>query len=349
MKVESARHTRFSSTSFGQRDAAVADAVGVDAPSTDATPDTSPSQRSDTASAKPSAKQIADEALASLSAALASGKSEQLTAYLRLMSRFHRYSWGNVLMILAQRPDATRVAGFQTWKQMGRFVRKGEKGIVIIAPMAIKGERKAVAESEHVSSAHDHDGEKPTKPMLRFRGVYVFDVSQTDGEPLPELASVQGEPGEYLTRLRDAITASGITLDDADLPPGADGVSRGGHISVRGGMSDAQTFSVLVHEWAHELLHQGKRAGATGDDAPSADAAMPATPRPSKTVRETEAEAVAFVVCSAIGLATGNASADYIALYDGNADTLAASLARVQRAAAKIIGAVIPSEQAVMA
>lgn len=129
--------------------------------------------------------------------------------------------------------------------------------------------------------------------------------------------------GDHLPRLREAIARRGIVLDTIDVPLGADGVSRGGRISIRPGMPAAQEFSVLVHELAHELLHRGESRPA------------------SKTVRETEAEAVAFVVNSAIGLDTGSASADYIQLYDGKTETLAASLDRIQHAATGIIKAVL--------
>ena len=127
------------------------------------------------------AKKIADQALEQLADALAHGKSEALTRYLAMLAKFHKYSFGNVLMILSQKPDATHVAGFHTWRQMGRFVKKGEKGIVIIAPMLIRKRDE-----------RDSDGAEEAKPVLRFRGVYVFDVSQTDGEALPEPARVNG-------------------------------------------------------------------------------------------------------------------------------------------------------------
>ena len=112
------------------------------------------------------AKKIADQALQNLTDALKSGKSERLTQYLAMLARFHRYSFGNVLLILSQNPDATHVAGFSTWKQMGRFVKKGEKGIVVIAPMLIKPK-----EARETSDAKDNDS------ILRFKAVYVFDVS----------------------------------------------------------------------------------------------------------------------------------------------------------------------------
>ena len=270
------------------------------------------------------AKKIADQALQQLSEALKNGKSERLTSYLAMLARFHRYSFGNVLLILSQRPEATHVAGFGTWKQMGRFVKKGEKGIVIIAPMAIRPKDEEAREG-------DQKAER-AKPQLRFRGVFVFDVSQTDGEALPEPSQVAGDPSHHLHQLKAQVAERGIKLDYDDLPVGADGVSRGGRISIRPGLEPANEFSVIAHELAHELLHRG-------DQRPT-----------SKQVRETEAEAVAFVVCQSIGLATGSAASDYIQLYDGKTETLAASLDRIQHAAAEIIAALkSPNEQAVAA
>ena len=260
------------------------------------------------------ARAIADHALEELAQALQDGRSEQLTRYLSMLARFHRYSFGNVLLILSQRPDASHVGGFHAWKQLGRYVRKGEKGIVIIAPMALK------PKDRDVGTEPDETG---SKPVLRFRGVYVFDVSQTEGEPLPEPAEVTGDPQEHLDLLRALITEWGIALDYDDLPTGALGVSRGGRISIRPGLEPAAEFSATVHELAHELLHRG-------EDRPE-----------SQTVRETEAEAVAFVVCQAIGLETGSAASDYIQLYDGKSETLAASLDRIQHIAADIIAVLL--------
>ena len=252
------------------------------------------------------AKKIADTALAQLAEALKQGKSEALTRYLAMLAKFHNYSFGNVMLIACQRPDATHIAGFTTWKQLGCFVKKGEKGILISAPMRICKQDEDL-----------RDGDPET--ILRFRGVHVFDISQTDGEPLPEPARVSGDPSAYLDRLRTVITERGITIDNDDLPPGAEGVSRGGRISVRAGLAPTEEFSVLVHEFAHELLRRG-------EDRPK-----------SKTVRETEAEAVAFVVCQAIGLDLSTASSDYIQLYRGDTETLAESLDRVQKTVADVI------------
>lgn len=257
------------------------------------------------------ARKIADNALSELGDALRRGKSEQLVQYLGMLAKLHRYSFGNVLLILSQKSDATHVAGFHTWKQLGRFVKKGEKGIVILAPMIIRPK---------ADDSIEETGEGK-KRILRFRAVYVFDVSQTDGDALPTPSVVSGDPSHYLEPLRALVASNGISLDHEGLPVGADGVSRGGRISIRTGLEPANEFSVTVHELAHELLHRG-------EDRPT-----------SKTVRETEAEAVAFVVCQAVGLSTGTAASDYIQLYDGNTETLAASLERIQMAAAEIVRA----------
>ncbi|MDX2201034.1 MAG: ArdC family protein [Phycisphaerae bacterium] len=259
------------------------------------------------------AKKLADNALDTLAAALKAGKSDSLTAYLAAMGRFHEYSWGNVMLIVSQKPDATRVAGFNTWKTLGRFVKKGEKGIVIIAPMLIKPKE---------SAANDDEAR-----LLRFKAVYVFDVSQTDGEPLAEFSHVAGDPAGYTDRLKALVAAQGIKLEYSAYLAGAKGRSHGGRIELLSDMPPAEEFSVLAHELAHEMLHRGERRSET-----------------SKTVRETEAEAVAFVVCQAIGLDTGTHAADYIQLYDGDTATLAQSLEFVQKTAADIIAAVAAEE-----
>ncbi|GMU82456.1 MAG: hypothetical protein AMXMBFR47_23270 [Planctomycetota bacterium] len=258
------------------------------------------------------AKKLAEDALTQLTTALERGQSDALRQYLAAMSRFHTYSWGNVLLILSQKPDATHVAGFQTWRTLGRFVRKGEHGIVIIAPMLITRKEEAAA-----------DGDE-TQKLLRFKAVYVFDVSQTDGEPLPEFARVAGNPNGHTDRLRALVAEKGIALEYAETLAGAMGRSHGGRIELLRALAPAEEFSVLVHELAHELLHRTERRNST-----------------TKTVRETEAEAVAFVVCQAIGLETGTAAADYIRLYNGDQATLAESLDSVQKTAAEILAAIL--------
>jgi hypothetical protein len=250
---------------------------------------------------------------------LEAGKSEALTNYLTAMSRFHNYSFGNVLEIARQMPTATRVAGFWTWKNLGRSVNAGAKGIRILAPI-VGVKRKKDEEAEKDITKQN------TRTLLGFRNAYVFDVSQTNGVDLPEIHEVSGDPGENIDRLAAFLKTQGIQLVyNPNIAP-ALGMSYGGRIAILPGQSKAEEFSTLVHETAHEMLHKAERRTAT-----------------TKTVRETEAEAVAFVVGKAVGLVTGSASADYIHLYHGNASLLAESLEVIQQTASVILAALEPS------
>jgi len=248
------------------------------------------------------------DALDTLAALLDEGRSDQLAALLKTMARFHKYSFHNICLISSQCPTATRVAGFQTWRTMGRFVRKGEKGIAILAP--IVGRRET-------ESATDN-----ARAIVGFRAAYVFDVDQTDGEPLPTPVEASGDPGVKTAALRTAILGQGIAIESVDDLGGALGTSSGGCIRLLNGLSPAMEFTTLVHEHAHELLHRA-------DDRPA-----------SCDTRELEAEAVAFVVGGAVGLNTSAASRDYILLYRGDREALSGSLDRIQRAASIILKAV---------
>ncbi|WP_174240724.1 ArdC family protein [Granulicella sp. S156] len=247
---------------------------------------------------------------------LEQGHSEGLTAYLTAMGRFHTYSFGNILEIARQRPNATRVAGLYAWNQLGRKVKKGERGIRILAPV-IGVRRKKDAEAEKDIRTQNQ------AVLVGFRSAYVFDVSQTEGKDLPELSErVTGNVGEYSERLLDFISAQGIQLEFNESIAPALGMSYGSRIAVLPGQEAAEEFSTLVHELAHEMLHKAERRTAT-----------------TKTRRETEAEAIAFVVGTTIGLSTGRASADYIHLYHGNAALLTESLEVIQKTSAVILSA----------
>ena len=261
-------------------------------------------------------KKITEQSIQCLAESMRQGKSESLVQYLRLVSRFHRYSLHNVLLIALQKPSASYVAGFRAWNKLGRSVRKGEKGILILAPMV-----KKVAEED---ACHR---ELETKRVVGFRSAYVFDVSQTDGAPLPSLATVSGDPGVYRNRLTQFAVSQSISVSYSSEIAPARGVSIGGKILLLPGMTVAEEFATLAHEVAHELMHRGERRAAT-----------------TKTVRETEAEAVAFVVCSAVHLETASASQDYIGLYHGDSDLLLESLEYIQRAATGILSALNLSE-----
>jgi len=263
-------------------------------------------------------KQAVDQLIQQLEA----GKSEALTAYLAAMARFHNYSFGNILAIARQKPDAKHVAGIRTWNEMGRFVKKGEKGIQILAPML--GYRRNRKEAD----TGDQSETTPQPVLIGFRAVYVFDVAQTEGADLPEMEhSITGEVGEHHDRLIDFLAEQNITLEFNEKISPALGVSYGGKITLLPGQSKAEEFTTLVHETAHELLHKAERRTMT-----------------TQTVRETEAEAVAFIVGQAVGLEMGSASSDYIQMYAGNAALLAESLEVIQRAASAILRAICPEE-----
>ena len=262
-------------------------------------------------------KALAESALDSLAAQLESGQSAALTMYLATMARFHRYSINNVILIQSQRPGATRVAGFRTWHQSGRFVRRGEKGIAILVPIAYR--RRDTDDCGELEAPDCGT----VRTLVGFKTGYVFDISQTDGELLPTMCDVAGEPGEYAMRLRLFAASRGITIacDSRELGS-AYGASFGGRILLRDDLPPAVEFAVLVHEVAHELLHRGDRRVAT-----------------SKKVRETEAEAVAFVVSKAIGLETKTAASDYIQMYAGSKETLLASLEAIRTTAVLLLDA----------
>jgi hypothetical protein len=177
-------------------------------------------------------KKLTTESLNQLAALLEQGHSEQLTSLLKTMARFHRYSLHNVCLIMAQRPTATRVAGFHTWRTIGRFVRKGEKGIAILAPI--------------VARRHQDSEDDDSRTVVGFRTAYVFDVEQTDGAPLPQAAEASGDPGEATDHLKATIGSEGIALDYADDLDGALGLSCGGRIQVLKGLAPASEFAVLV-------------------------------------------------------------------------------------------------------
>lgn len=258
-----------------------------------------------------------EEALNELAEALKQGKSEALVEYLNAVSRFHQYSFCNCMLIYLQMPTATRVAGFNRWRELDRFVKKGEKGIAIIAPMI--GKRK---KGKGETKPSNDESESELRVVRGFRTVFVFDVNQTDGKELPEFAKLSGDPGDLQTKLESLIAEFGIDFSYVDSLFGANGVSMGGRIEVLATLDPAQKFSTTVHELAHELLHQKDSRRET-----------------TKTMRETEAEAVAYTVCRWAGIECSTRAADYIQLYNGQVEHLLHSLELIRAVAAWIINA----------
>ena|GEM_PF-2810686 len=263
-----------------------------------------------------------EQALNRLAESLEAGQSDTLKSWLKTMSRFHNYSLNNQMLIAFQRPDATHVAGFQAWKKFDRLVNKGEKGIMILAPV-----------TRRVGSVEECDEEGKTKEktlrqLVNTKVVYVFDVSQTHGEPLPELAKVKGHAGPYIPVLKELIAAKGIELYYADrLSGGAQGRSEGKRIGCINGLPPAEEFRTLAHELAHELLHRGERRQET-----------------TVRSRELEAESVAFVVCNAIGLDAQECSTDYLQLYRGNKQMLLESLQFIRQVSKDILSVLVPDD-----
>ena len=259
-------------------------------------------------------RQSLDTSLKMLVKEMSEGKSERLMDLLDFAGKFHQYSFHNVMMAYMQRRDISKLAGVKTWNEVGRYIRKGEHGIAIWAPMffkrSVKAEEEASEEAESVT-------------FTRFRLVYVFDVSQTEGKELPNtrISMITGNPGTAYTALESAIQAQGIVIDYVDhLSGNAEARSHGGKIEIVNDPDPARLFKNLVHEFAHELLHHD--GGERG----------------TITLRETEAEATAYVVCRHFGIET-NAS-DYIQLFDGNVKILSSRLERIRKTASTIIQAI---------
>ena len=235
-------------------------------------------------------------------------QSDKYAAYLRTMSRFHKYSVNNTMLIYMQKPDATLVAGFNKWRdQFERNVTKGEKGIKIIAPTPFK---KKIEEQKLDPDTKlpmlDADGkvimeEKEIKiPM--FKPVTVFDVSQTQGKPLPQLASdLHGNVQNYEVFVEALRRASPVPIDFKPIRDGSDGFFSldNQSITIREGMSEVQTVSAVVHEIAHSKLHNNVGAEQQKD----------------RNTEEVEAESISFAVCAYYGISTGENSFGYIATW----------------------------------
>jgi len=263
---------------------------------------------------KQTAQQLVRENVQYLIEQLEAGHSEALTGFLRAMAVFRDYSLSNQLAIARQRPTASRVAGMYAWNQLGRYINKGEKGIAILAPVVGKRTKR------------EEEKDKNGTILLGFRRVYVWAEEQTHGLPLPELEKVTGDAGVYLDRMREWVAAQGITLEyTEDISP-ALGMAYATNISILPGQSEAEELTTLIHEAAHLALKHGNRRTNT-----------------TKTVRETETEAVAFVVAQGIGI-NASSSASYIQLYHGNATLLIESLEKVQQTAAVMLAALLTED-----
>jgi len=233
--------------------------------------------------------------------------SEEVMQYLRFLSRFHRYSLHNTMAIWIHCPLATHVAGYKAWQKLGRQVLRGQTGIPIFAPCT-----QAVSEIEG-------EGEKKVRKVIGYKIVYVFDVSQTEGKPLPKAPIVaQGDGSALLPVLEGIAFDLGIGLEYRAMSGSHHGTSYGGSIDVDSGLDDAGKASVIIHELAHELLHKG-----------------PDRMLLSSRQRETEAESIAYVVCTHFGL--DSAAPNYLALWAAKPEQILEAFQRIKDVAASLI------------
>ena len=271
-------------------------------------------------------------------------ESEKYMRYLSVMSRFHRYSVNNTMLIYMQKPDATLVAGYNKWKnQFERHVKRGEHGITIIAPTPFKKKiEEQKLDPDTKAPMLDQDGkvimEEREVEIPMFRPVKVFDVSQTDGKPLPELAStLSGSVQNYEAFMEALRRSAPVPLSVEPMAANMDGYFSPDQqrIAIRAGMSEVQTVSAAVHEIAHSKLHNyaqvQEEAARAGDKEPPK--------KKDRNTEEVEAESISYAVCQYFGIQTGENSFGYIANWSQGKELpeLRASLETINKAAGELI------------
>ena len=236
--------------------------------------------------------------------------SEMYTTYLRTMAKFHNYSFNNTLLIAMQRPDATLVAGFNAWKnKFNRYVKKGEKGIQIIAPAPIKEveEREKIDKDTGLAVLNENgepEMERVEYVVPRFRVTTIFDVSQTDGEPIPslEVNELTASVKDYalLTAAIEQVSPVQMRFDEIEGDAKGYYSDADKEICIQVGMGESQTIKTMIHEVAHAMLHNSDFMKQNSEEK-------------DRLTKETEAESIAFTVCSALGIATSDYSFPYVA------------------------------------
>ena len=259
-------------------------------------------------------------------------ESEKYKAFLSSMAKFQNYSLNNQILIAVQKPDSTLCAGYTTWQKQNRYVKKGEKGIRIICPSPYKKEYlkdvidKTTGKPELLSDGRTKQ-EIVQKVIPFFKVGYVYDISQTEGQPLPEIADIlEGDLDEGLKSLKEAmLQASPVPVCFQPI----DGETNGfyspaaGEIVVDSTLSEKQSLKTLIHETAHALLHNPEASSS----------------QPTRETKEVEAESVAYVVCQYFGLDTSDYSFGYIAGWSSGKGTpeLKASLENIRNTSNEII------------
>ena len=257
-------------------------------------------------------------------------ESEQYKAYLKAMAKFHSYSFGNVMLILLQCPNASLVAGFHKWKKdFGRTVKKGEHGIQILAPCP----HKRFVEQE----VEKPDGTKEKESVLivqqGFKVAYVFDVSQTEGRELPSFGvdKLTGDVQHYDEFYKAIESVAPVPIEFRPATEHSEGCYKHKEqkIYINEGLSQIQTVSVMIHETAHAILHA----------LPVENGKIVGKPEKDRRTREVEAESVAYIVCQHFGIETGESSFAYVTSWSKNKELpeLKASLECISKTASKMI------------
>lgn len=271
-------------------------------------------------------------------------ESDKYRQYLSTMSRFHRYSVNNTMLIYMQRPDATHVAGFNKWRdQFGRNVLKGEKGIRIIAPTPYKKKVEEIkTDPETNAPILDADGkaiiEEKEIRIPMFKVVSVFDVSQTSGKPLPQLAAdLSGNVQQYEVFMEALRRASPVPMEIKPVARDTDGFFsiKAQSITIRAGMSEVQTVCAAVHEIAHAKLHDYEHMTELADDGET----ILVPGEKSRNTEEVEAESISYAVCQYYGIETGENSFGYIATWSKGKELkeLRANLETINKTASELI------------
>ena len=274
-------------------------------------------------------------------------ESDRYRNYLTTMSRFHRYSLNNVMLIHAQKPDATLVAGFNKWKNsFGRHVKKGEKGIQILAPTPYKiKQEEQKLDPDTKLSLLDENGEPVTEekevtiPM--FKVVSVFDVSQTDGRPLPQISfSLTGDVAQYEVFMEALRRTSQVPITIEPMEPGMDGYFHleKQAIFLREGMSQVQTVCAAIHEMAHSRLHNYEKMTELADDGET----ILVPGEKDRNTEEVEAESISYAVCQYFGIETADNSFGYIASWSQGKELkeLRASLETINKTSSELISGI---------
>ena len=274
-------------------------------------------------------------------------ESDRYRKYLTTMSRFHKYSLNNVMLIHSQRPDATLVAGFNKWKNsFGRHVKKGEKGIQILAPTPYKIKvEKEKLDPETKLPMIDENGDPVTEekevsiPM--FKVVSVFDVSQTEGKPLPQLAySLSGAVEHYEEFMEALKRTSTVPITVEHTEKNVDGFFdlTNQSITIQAGMSEIQTVCAVIHEIAHSRLHNYDHMTELADDGET----LLAPTEKDRHTEEVEAESISYAVCQYFGIETSENSFGYIASWSQGKELkeLRASLETINRTSSELISGI---------